>query len=359
MRPLLVVVVLSIGCTTDSGNSQIIDSPVVPFNELFAPPDTVRLDPAIIIGSISFLDVNQEEDFLITDALGRDVYLFSSSGEHLRTFSVQTCLPDQVNNTPFSARFLGKDYIVVTQFSGAVVVFGNDGRCVSGTRRLADSSHSFCTSADSIYFLGIPIPVLNGMNNNTVAVYSPELERAREIPVGWPKFPVLNVGRTGIMGRSIDCFDDRSYYTYLESMDAVPAPYDAELTQQRPEFFEERPRDISLKMSREKRREEWNRYLTTDGIFALTSSVRMVVYRNVPPRWRPETIGSAQFSYGISVASNDGRFLPRSTTTSIMPITAGYGVIYSRGDNELLPDGNVGNPVILKYRFIPPRGTHD
>jgi len=216
-----------------------LDSPLVDFGDLFDSADTIRLDPSIIISQISFLDVNQEGRFLITDFISRSVHLFSSSGEHVRPYSVAECLPDDAENySPFSSRFLGRDYIVVMAFSGAVAVFRTDGHCVVATRKTSKPSFGFCTSNDSILFLGLPWPVKNSIEPPTIIIYSSDLQKLNEIPVKSPEFPVLNMGRGGIVGRNIDCFNDGPFYIYLGSMDAIPVHSNRNILYQRPEFYE-------------------------------------------------------------------------------------------------------------------------
>ena len=318
---LLLMAMLSAGCNSDPQRSQVVDSPVVPFNELFAPADTVRLDPSIIIGGIDFLDLNQEGDLLVTDRIGRSVDLFSSSGEHIRTYPTRECLPDEEYLVPYSSRFLGKSHVVAKYSGGAVVVFSADGRCIGATRRLPDPSYGLCASDDSIFFFGVPYPSAEASSHNSVVVYSPELQRLRDIPVEWPKFPALNVNFRGFWERSIACFDDGPYYTYLGSMDATPARFGAESAQQRPEFYSERPRDMPLNMSREAKRAEWNKYLTTDAVFALTSHTRMVVYRNLDDRWQPEGVEDAGFAWAsaLQVMTVDFSLAVRSLLCGLKP----------------------------------------
>ncbi len=359
MRLWLLVAVLSVGCTAAPQESQILDAPVVPFDELFAPADTVRLDSSIIIGAIMFLDVNQEGDFLVTDFIGGGVNLFASSGEHIRTYAPQKCLPDDEDLTPYSARFAGRGHVVTKDLGDRVVVLTADGRCISATRRMLHRTKGFCASGDSLFFLVWPDPYITSSSHNSVAVYSLELQSLRDIPVEWPKFPRLNFPFSGKWDRSIDCFGDGPYFTYLESMDAIPVRVDAQSTQQRPEFYSPRPQDIQRNMSREERSAEWNKYLTTDAVIALTSQTRMVLYRNLADQWQLEGVEGAGYHYGISIASNVGRFPPRSTITPDQPLAAGYGYIYSQGDHEPLSDGDVGNPLILRYRFILPRDADD
>ncbi|MCY3614498.1 MAG: hypothetical protein OXH03_05305 [Bacteroidetes bacterium] len=351
---LLLLVVLPVGCATSPQQSRILVSPVVSFDELFAPADTIRLDPSVITGWISFLDVNQAGSLLVTDGIGRSVNLFSSTGEYVRAYSVPECLPDIENFHPFSSRFLGQDHVVVMTLRGAVVVFGTDGRCVGATRRLPESSIGFCTSDDSIFFLGIPSIMSRTSDQNAIIVYSPELRKLREISVGLPEFPVLNAGRVGIIGRSIDCFGDGPFYTYLGSMDAIPALPNENFSKQRPEFYKKRPRDLATEMSLEAKRREWDSYISTNGIFALDGNTRMLIYRNIDEQWQPEESVDPRMRVGVSIASNTEQFPNRSAISTIVPIATGDGYLYGRGDPEMLPDGDVGNPVVLRYRFIPP-----
>ncbi len=351
---LLLLVVLPVGCTTSPQQSRISDSPVVSFNELFAPADTIRLDSSIMIGWISFLDVNQAGSLLVSDGIGRSVNLFSSSGEFVRAYSVPECLPDLENFQPFSSRFLGEDHVVVMSFGGAAAVFGKDGRCIGATRRLPEPSLGFCTSTESIFFLGIPSMMARTSDQNAIIVYSPELRKLHEIPVELPEFPVLNMGRVGLGGRNIDCFNDGPFYTYLGSMDAIPAQPNENISKQRPEFYEKRPRDLSTEMSLEVKRRESNDYISTIGVFALDGNTRMLVYANIDDQWQPEESEGPHMRLGVSIASNTGQFANRSTISTILPIATRSGYVYSRGDPELLPDSDLGNPVVLRYRFIPP-----
>ena len=357
----LLAILLLIGCRGTSQQNQILDSPVVAFEELFDLPDTIRFDPSIIISQISFLDVNQQGSLLISDYISRSINLFSSSGEHIKAYAIPDCLPDDAENYyPFSSRFLGKDHVVVMTFSGAVAVFSIDGHCVGANRRLPKPSIGFCTSNDSIIFLGMPVPVRNSVLQPTIMVYSPDLQELNEIPVNWPEYPVLNAGRGGIKGRNIDCFRNGPFYIYLESMDAIPVHTQVNIIQQRPNFYVKRPHDLSLDMSLDERRKEWNKHITTDGIFALDAHTRLLVYRNIDDRWIPKGSEDPYLYRGISISSNIGEFHGLSTISSFVPLAAGYSNLYGQEDPELLPDGDVGNPIVLRYRFIHPTlATHD
>ena len=59
------------------------------------------------------------------------------------------------------------------------------------------------------------------------------------------------------------------------------------------------------------------------------------------------------------MAINTGLFPGRSTVSPVTPQAAGNGYFYAVGSNEPLPNGDVGNPVIVRYRFIPPKSTDE
>ncbi|MCY3999526.1 MAG: hypothetical protein OXF06_02475 [Bacteroidetes bacterium] len=124
--------------------------------------------------------------------------------------------------------------------------------------------------------------------------------------------------------------------------------------QQRPEFYEKRPRDLLPTMSKEEKRKEWNRYITTDGIFALDDDTRMLVYRTINDRWLPKGAEDLYVYMGLSIASNIGQFASVSTISSFVPLATGYGYLYGQVDPELLSDTDLGNPLILRYRFKRP-----
>ena len=83
----------------------------------------------------------------------------------------------------------------------------------------------------------------------------------------------------------------------------------------------------------------------------------MVTHNSLWDRWRPAGLDDRTYVVGIGVVSNTGQFPPRSTITTVVPITAGHGYMYDREEHELLPDGELGNRLIIKYRFIQPENT--
>ena len=202
-------------------------------------------------------------------------------------------------------------------------------------------------------------PVAIRSSDASLVVYSSKLVKLRDIPVKPTVFSELNDGSMGRRGRSIACFDDGPYFAYQESMDAMPAYSNTELILQRPKIFVDRPRDLPRNWSTDRQREDWRKYLSLYSVFALTHQTRMVVHHTLEDRWRPADLDDRAYVVGIGIVSNTGEFPARSTITTVPPIAAGNGYMYYRGKHELLPDGEFGNRLILKYRFVQPENTDD
>ena len=332
------------GCLTDESKVHTIRSPLVPFDELFVLQDTLRLDPSMLIGQVGFLDINTRGEILVTDHVANSVYLFSPSGSYVRSYSALKCLPDNTNFYPWSSRFIGGGRIMTMRFAGGAAVFDADGTCFAEQRVLMPYTKAFCANKDSI----IAHHILT--EEQAVAhVYSPMLETIGEILIEPPRLISLNRYFGGQRGRTIDCFDDGAYYVYAESMDAIPMESSLSRTQYEPDFFEWRPEDLP-ETSPENQFRLQKEYPSTIAVFALNGSTRMVVYADLDSRWSLSDVRTDE-GFGLSVASNTGQFPARSTISPVHPQAAGGGYFYVVGEHEPLPNGEFGNPVILRYRF--------
>ena len=345
---ILILAISAAGCLSKS-EVRTARSPVVPFHELFELPDTVRLDSTIVIGRISFLDISETGKLLVSDDVARSIHLFSATGEHERSYSVQGCLPDDGEDfIPWSSRFIGHNRILTMQVAGPAAIFDTDGDCLVGMRAWMLLAKSFCALEDSIFTHKVFT-----VGHATTSVFSNALEKIAEIPIDPPRLVSLNTDFLGQQGRSIDCFDDGAYYVYTESMDAIPVRSRSIRIQHRPDYFERRPDDLPMATPAERTRLQME-YPSTIAVFALDGSTRMVLSSSLDNKWNAHD-ASTVFPKGISVASNTGKFPGRSTISPVWPMAAGNGFIFVVGEHESLPNGEFGNPVILRYRFIPPQ----
>ena len=345
---IFLLAISAAGCLLENTKVATVRSPLVPFDELFVLQDTLRLDPIMLIGQVAFLDVSEREEILVTDHLANSAYLFSPSGSYIRSYSAPECLPDDADFYPWSTRFIGDGRIMTMRFAGGAVIFEADGTCFAEKRMLMPWAKAFCTYKDSIFAQQVHFEE-QAMAN----VYSPMLETIGEVPVEPPRLTFLNTYFAGQRGRTIDCFDDGAYYIYAESMDATPVESSLSRIQYEPDFFEWRPRDFP-DASPENKLELQKEYPSTIAVFALNGSTRMVVYVDLDSRWSTSDVRAGE-GFGLSVASNSGQFPARSTISPVHPLAAGGGYFYAVGEHESLPNGEIGNPVILRYRFISPQ----
>lgn len=342
----VVAVILVAGCRAGGPSVLTVRSPVVPFNELFELADTIRLDPSILIGTIGFLDVSETGSLLITDYATHNTHLFSAEGVHMQSFSVPDCLPDDWDFSPWSSRFVGGDHVLVMDLSGPAVLYDLGGACVVGKRGgLHELAKSFCARGDSIF-----THKAYDRGRAASTVYNLALEPMAEIPISPPRLVGLNFSLVGVAGRSVECFSDGAYYIYLENMDAMPVRARPNRIRYRPDFFQPWPEDVPEFPSAT----ELNEYPTVNAVFALDASTRLLFFVGLDQQWKRRD-GERVYNIGLSVASNQNLFPGRSTVSSVWPEPAANGYMYVIDEYEVLPGGEVGNPLIIRYRFIPPQ----
>ena len=346
---LMLIALMGIGCRPESDEIRVVRSQMVSFSELFQPVDTIRVDASVLVGHYTFIDVDEAGNLLITDEAGQITHLFSATGMHLTSYSVPDCVPDEGDFLPASSRFLGGGRIVVMSRGQGAAVFDRGGDCLVGTRLWNMYSKSICTQEDSI-FMHLKDP----RETTSVSVYDSTLAHLTDIQIRSPRLTMLNLTHSGLPGRSIECFDDGAHYHYIEDMDSWPVRVDNSRIRYQPDFFRRRPNDVSGIPPIEQILE----YPMGIGVFALDKSTRMVPFIYLDREWMRWSEESGHL-IGISVASNTGQFPGRSTISHVWPISAGNGYFYAEGEHEPLPDGEVGNPILIRYRFVPPQSDED
>ncbi len=328
-------------------------SNLVPFDKLFAPPDTVILDPSLLLGQIWFIDADASGHLLITDYSSGLVHLFEPTGHHVSTFDTDVCYPTDTAHTVHAARFADNGAILVHTWEGVMVVFDRDGNCVTSRPDLTSPILSFCTWGDSLYtFLSLRGPDRKQM----FEIYTMDLVFQRAIEHAPPEFPRLNSGYLGYHGRNMDCFQGGVLYKHHEDMDAKSVSGQSLPTQARPEFFVKRDRDIPDTRNQKRRRQAFDAFPLLNGLYALDEDVRMMLFSGIDESYRLEG-DNGRHVEGLSIASNSNQFDPVSTILHETPYTASHGYLYFVGDGVVMPDGEVGNSTIIRYRFIPPTGV--
>ena len=328
-------------------------SNLVPFDELFAPPDTVILDPSVLVGQIWFIDADALGHLLITDYSAGLVHLFEPTGHHVSTFNTNVCFPNDTRHTVHGARFADNGTILVNTWEGVTVVFDRAGNCVTARSDPTSTILSFCTWGDSLFTL----LSFHGSNQKQMfEVYTMDLVFQRAIEHAPPEFPRLNSISSGYGGRNMDCFQGGVLYKHLGDMDAKPVSGQALRTQARPEFFVKRDRDIPFTRDLNARLQVQRAFPLLTGLYALDEDVRMMLFSWIDESFRLEEDTGRRVE-GLSIASNSNQFPPVSTILHKTPSAAAHGYLYFVGDYMIMPDGEFGNSTIIRYRFIPPTGV--
>ena len=118
-------------CTSEVGRlPDRVEPPLVPFEDLFVFTDTLRPDTAIVVGEISFIDIDPHGNFLVSDPIVNAVYMFDMDGVHKQTFRHNACLPEKGGRVR-SARFGPVGRIIESGAFGPMVVFDTHGRCLA------------------------------------------------------------------------------------------------------------------------------------------------------------------------------------------------------------------------------------
>lgn len=351
LRPgiiLAVAMVVAAGCaTSDSPLRNTVESPIAPFGDLFASPDTIRLDSEVVVGTVSFLDVSQEGHLLIADRISKSTHHFSASGKHIQTYLIGTCQPDHTDERVWLARFIGGGRVMLLGADGSVAVIDESGGCAATEFRVPIGIEGACAIGDVVLMQPGYSPHLKP----EVYAVTRDLEILELWQIEKPEFPWLNALWKGFAGRSMACFADGPYFKYAEWSDALPVFSRDNVAQVDPVFFTKRVRDIRRGTDLLAKRDDIHEYPTNSGIMAIDSTTRMIVYSKLPTEWRlPDVLLHA----GIAVVSNVGAFPARTAIVPFWPIGAANGYIYRKADNEILADGDFGNPLILRYKFVPP-----
>ena len=336
-----------------SSQDVVYTSELVPFEDLFVVADTLVLDPSVILGHVWFMDVDASGSVLITDIQSDLAHLFTPTGLHQATYSMDTCFPSDFGHSLWISRFADDDRIILTTSGGIIVVFDRPGNCLAAKRKVA-LIQSFCTLGDSMYAFRGPL----GPSMSIMDVYSLDLESGREIVLEDPEFNRLNQTFHGIAGRDVACFDDGPWYKYHEDMDARAVYGDSGMAKARPDFFVRRNRDIPVGLGTQQRQRVLNAYPLMVGLYALDEDIRVGAFSNIDEAYRTENVTSRDVN-GLSIVSNSNQFRAVSTVPYRFPKTARNGYLYFLGEHVPMENGDVGNPALIRYRFIPPEAVND
>ena len=355
---VLVLAGLLTGCTprsSDPSEEVVYASELVPFENLFALEDTLVLDSSVLLGPIGFIDVDTDGSILVTEFQSELAHMFAPTGQFQASYRMDTCYPSDSGHSVWASRFADDDRIILMTMEGAIVVFDRSGECLAAKQKDA-IIRSFCTLGDSIYTFRGP----HSLSTSIMDVHSMDLESSRQIILENPEFYRLNSSYSGTSGRDIACVGGSPLYKYHEDMDARAVYGNSRMAKARPEFFVKRDQDIpaGLGFRFRERREVMEAFPLLSGLYALDEDIRMGEFSNIDEAYRLENV-TGRTVPGLSIVGNSNQFKAVSTVPYKTPKTARNGYLYFLGEHVPMENGEVGNPALIRYRFIPPKAIDD
>ena len=339
-------------CTRpDGAENQILVPVEAEFEDLFVLEDTIRLDAAVLIGTVSSLDINSTGELLVLDRQGQAIHVFSPNGAHVRSLSITDCNPEATFGFRAHAQFLDDSRVIAVTDKGAVV-FGHEGQCLQSSQEseLVTRAYSVCQRDDTVFVM----PMVRG-DSIFIRAYDQEFVLIDQIPLPGPRFPSRAYTMLPFQGRTMACFSDDVWWIYGENHDASPRLTRGGLQRYKPASFRERTQDwTALPLVTQDNFQEIGRKIsemeraasTIQALFKLDESVRMLEYSGLDPL--EEVRG------GILITSHEGAFEAVTAHTAVRFDAAGYGFAYVVETPEDDHGDALTNPLILSHRFVPP-----
>lgn len=81
-------------------------------------------------------------------------------------------------------------------------------------------------------------------------------------------------------------------------------------------------------------------------------------FSGIDEAYRTENVKSRDVR-GLSIVSTSNQFKAVSTVPYKSPKTARNGYLFFLGEHVPMENGDLGNPALIRYRFIPPAAVND
>jgi hypothetical protein len=309
------------------------------FRMFFEEFETVALDEGVIIGTVSFLDADAFGRLLVTDQVGKAVYLFDKRGKRLKTLSPDKCHPG-FHWAPFKAVFCADGTILVLNSFPWGFRFDSEGSCLGGLdAKFTPPTHVGSVSSGELY----------GFYITQDSSYIKKMDRTgKSIKIFAVQTDKVQTLQYRVPGGGLVC--DASGYVYLSKLTSPEIlKYDSEgrLTmkmENNPSYYRRVESDISRAAGGQSLMKEIPRVLegkTTTLTLHLLDENLLLLQFALPNKM-----------YGIEVFDTDGRdVLHKQVVTSEAMYSARKGLVYVARQPEPDNNGNLPNPVIVSFKF--------
>ncbi len=299
----------------------------------------VLLSDKVTIGQVSFVDVDDAGNCLVTDCIGKRVYIFDNVGNFKTALEPDRCHPG-FNMAPLKASFKNDNTILMLNSMPWGFRFGNKGQCLGGMdRKFTAPLHLAFDSKGHIYgyFLG------RDENEGTYVAKMDSVGREIFRFGFFPKEFKNLIGRIEGGGLVVD---DKGFVYLTNPLEPFVYVYDAKGKMKttfgkQARSFRKVETDLSSSHAPQMLIADYGKVMKGKSInvstFLLNKNIILVQY-------------SAERKYGIQLYRLDGTLLnDKEIISDQQVILAKRNKIYVVKQPELTSDGFLPNPLIEVY----------
>ena len=337
------------GAMSEDFNRSIISS-VNHIDDIFTLEREVILTDSIFIAHYTYLDIDADENFLLTDMIGEQVILFDRDGKYKKTLSTEPCDPG-FPWVPYQARFKPGGNIIVNSSEWGYE-FSNEGNCIGAI----DDEFYFPNSmgfSDEGYIYGFYV---HGQEEKGYHIRKMDQHGKLIDEFGFDDTyfwytmrnlspPDIIVDQDGyvyhakIFNPKIDKYDNKG--NFINQIGRKPNYY-RELQLNDSEFaLGSDARSASIESS--------GKFSVTRQLFLLNDETIMIQYEN-----EYNINKNRDGEFGLMFMNLEGAQIYNSNIlTHIKLVSAKNGLAYSLFDSTNSGKGYIGEPSIKVYRYLP------
>lgn len=306
------------------------------FGKHFKKVKTIQLSSEVLIGEISYLDVDEQGNFLITDIIGKNLLIYDQEGKLKSKLSAEPCHPGFTFN-PLKAKYNTNGQILLTNSIPWGFRFNNDGNCLGKVDKTFTAPVEFCfDNSGNIY------GYYQGNDGNYLCKMDSlgkEIARFGKFPSNFKNLLYRLEGGTIVCDKKGYVYNvnpvEPKIYKYNQKLELI-ATYKNE-----PSYYKMIQRDLSTNQSQELL-VEIGKVLKgktlTHSFFLLDDDRIMVQYI---------TSGKC----GVEILDLNGKLIASEIIVPDLIMCAKYGKIYIVNEPQSDDWNNVPNPSIEVYQF--------
>ncbi len=338
------------GAASEGANREGISS-VSHIDDIFTLEREVVLADSIFLAHLTYLDVDADGDFLLTDMLGEQVILYDRNGHHKKTLSTEPCDPG-FPWSPFQARFKPDGNIIVRVIQWGYE-FSNEGDCIG---ELSDEfgfpqSMGFGNSGN-IYGFYVHGQQDTGYHIKEMNRHGEEIRNfGFDDTYFWYTMRHLSAPDI-VVDRNDVVYHTKIFYPQIDTYDEE-GNFIAQIGK-KPDYYRElQVNDSDFAMGNDSQSasiESSGKFSTTRGLFLLNDETIMIEYFNDYKRKNKERDKEKGLVF-MDLEGND--LFNENILTHINFIYAKDGFAYSFYDSTNSGKGFDGTHSIKVYRYLP------